>query len=912
MPPGDALESIYLYFIDFQGGLKMKKMIILILAVICLVTGCIRDSGDKLPTADSDKLVVPASGTTAASLDLNALTFTANKAAPAAHKKYLNEPVAFMELPAAGSEQQTAVVGNKTARFYPGARITKQEDTANLTGGILLPFGAIIPVTGTMEDNTYAYDGLFAFEQHYNYFYRTQWEGEDGLVFGADLYGTDNSREKNAIAAVYYKQEAMFDAFPPFTGYRMLTTEEKERITRDRIAFQQVNFNEYNLSIESPDDMVALYMAAASDKQQPVFITTDLIAHGLHLFFGKYLQSIEETIFFPRLKALVTGYLDQIAALEVKAGKNTGSKYDDTIRLAKTYFQIADSLLALAPEIVEAETDFGEQTTEYNAPDQEQVLSGYPQKVQEEVMLILNAAGSDMSPGFQYEEDYTQYKPRGHYTKNGILESYFRTMMWFGRLHIYMSLGEEITLDRNKTGSARENALELSIRMLPVAGLISRISTEQPRLYKEWQQLFDPVTALIGMSDDLSFYDLIPFWKSLGIKDFASWNEQQDNIVQALNKAHKELRPPLIAGNSVFFAPAAEGRKPALGWRLFGQRFTYDSSIHQLVSPPRLVTRVMVRGLDIMKVLGSDTAEQLLLQSDYPAMEGLKATLDKLQTEFEKMSPGIWSETYYNRVLYMIKAQATFEPGAGFYFTETPAWAVKSQLSAHGTWAALRHDTILYVKQVYAEMAGGGWETTSRILPVPEPVHYIEPNLNFFKGSLAAVEQLGKIAVDNKLDNEIFNNRIDAWKELLTKALSIVKLEYDDKEVTEQDTGWIRTIPGQIARLVVPPDASYESYTEDTDAMKGAVIADVFTNSEIGKVLEVGIGIPYRLYVALNDSQGKKRIAVGYTFSYYEFPQDQNSRMNNEEWRKLVYAELPDLSAKLPFWAQGITLPARR
>ena len=63
-----------------------------------------------------------------------------------------------------------------------------------------------------------------------------------------------------------------------------------------------------------------------------------------------------------------------------------------------------------------------------------------------------------------------------------------------------------------------------------------------------------------------------------------------------------------------------------------------------------------------------------------------------------------------------------FEPGAGFYFTETPAWGAKALLSAHGTWAELRHDTILYVKQVYgAEMSGGGdWEPTWRVEPIPE------------------------------------------------------------------------------------------------------------------------------------------------------------------------------------------------
>ncbi|MBP5792523.1 MAG: DUF3160 domain-containing protein, partial [Spirochaetaceae bacterium] len=45
----------------------------------------------------------------------------------------------------------------------------------------------------------------------------------------------------------------------------------------------------------------------------------------------------------------------------------------------------------------------------------------------------------EFSDGVKYTEDYSQYKPRGHYTKNERLKAYFRTMMWFGRINFCLA-----------------------------------------------------------------------------------------------------------------------------------------------------------------------------------------------------------------------------------------------------------------------------------------------------------------------------------------------------------------------------------------------------------------------------------------------------------------------------------------
>jgi hypothetical protein len=91
-------------------------------------------------------------------------------------------------------------------------------------------------------------------------------------------------------------------------------------------------------------------------------------------------------------------------------------------------------------------------------------------------------------------------------------------------------------------------------------------------------------------------------------------------------------------------------------------------------------------------------------------------------------------------------------------------------------------------------------------------------------------------------------------------------------------------------------------YSPDNDQLKMACIADVYTNNQLGVCLEVGVANPVRLYVPLNDSQGGKRIAVGYGFSYAEFTHPMTDRLTDEKWKNIVYKQKKDLTDYMPFW----------
>ena len=793
-----------------------------------------------------------------------------------AHAQYLDDSMDFKELSSKGlKEKDTAVVGSHVALLYQDdffkfSELSPSYATLNTEENVKtepVEFGTIVKITGLKIENSEPLNSyvknMFDFQDNWNWFYPVETEdGRKGYIYGADLKGLDDTRENNEMTAMLYKKDGRLDDFYPYVGYTAISDAIKEGLQKNKLVMQLTVPETY----VHPDDMVQKYNELRYKKFIPVFITTDLIAHCQHLIFDRMLQYTEEEFFRPRLKELCECF---ISALEKT--QNIEVEY---IQAAKDYFEVARLLLSDTAE-----------------------MENLSAAVKADYENIMNASGFGIEEIFDIEEDFSQYKPRGHYTKSEELKSYFRAQMWFGRLGFIIASSDVKNVDSEKLLKTAKTAL-----------LICNLVQEDNSLYVKWQTVFDPVTDLIGFSDDLSFKEILPLYNEQKVPDFSLWFKEDSNVLDFMKLCHEKLRPPLISGNSVFTGTyeitegedSEQERKPPMNWRLMGQRFTWDSFIHQQVCAPKLFSRDFVKGLDVMKVFGSRTAE-VLLTDEYSAHPGLKEILDGLQSQFDSYSPDFWQQTYYNQILYQIKSMATFEQGAGFYFTETPAWNIKSQISSHAVWAELRHDTILYAKQTYAERAGDGdYEPTFRTDPVPLPVNYIEPNLNFFEISINSIKKLmDTYYIYDLLDEEskwCLRSLIEAYE----KMYQIVLLEIKDEPISKEQNSFIRTVSSIFGNLILIH--ANNGYIEDTEKLKMALIADVFTNAEKGLCLETGTGVPVRYYIPLNDGQGGKRIAVGYGFSYYEFLQPISNRLNDEEWKELVYKKQNEIFEKMPEW----------
>lgn len=818
-----------------------------------------------------------------------------------AHKKYLGDPMTFSELPYAMPNVRSAyLVASDYAEFYTSDCFEKIEGGYALASdnikGEKIPCGTVLEAIGEIiraPENEGNYDtGLIKFQDNWNFFYGVKYNGKTGYVFGADLHHVElniiTDPEKNSFYSEMLLKNGSLDKFYDYEGDKKIQNQDvKKSLSENKLAMIH-----YEKKYVSNDDLIDSYYDL--NEYTSCFITTDLFAHSQHLIFDRVLQRVEEKFFIP-------GLLNTCKAF-IEALKEETDVAPEVKELAIKYFQVGELCLRMAPE-------FDEDGKQQSFPDMKAILSEYPQDVAAEFDQVQNAAGSE-SVLFGCKEMFNQYKPRGHYTKNEALKWYFRAQMWFGRIHFVIA-----TSDFNPITNAESSAME------PVALFIVNTVKKNNSLYNRWASIFDPITTLIGDCDDLSFREVLPLWEDQNVENFAEWSSDKENLKSFIELCHKKLRPPAISGNSVFYAAAEDGEdgipKPPMGWRFLGQRFTYDSYIHEKTSSPRSFGRMLVRGLDVMKVFGSKTADSILNEYDikkgennqdgYFGGENLEGNINSVQEEFAKLKPEFWTKNYYNSVLNEIKTQACFEQGAGYYFTESPFWNVKSLISSHSTWAELRHDTILYVKQVCAEMAGGAdLEPTFRTKEIPLPVNYIEPNLPFWQASKISVDILRDTLKEyGFMDTEI-EKALQALTEIATKAIDIVRKEAADKPITENENNWIRTIPYYLANGVKLK--SY-AFANDEKDVQMACIADVFTNAELNVCLEVGVAQPVKLYVPLNDGQGGKRVAVGFIPDYVEFYKDADDRMTDDTWKEMVYKKKVDIYEYEPFWSKSCILP---
>ncbi|MCK4689964.1 MAG: DUF3160 domain-containing protein, partial [Candidatus Marinimicrobia bacterium] len=147
----------------------------------------------------------------------------------------------------------------------------------------------------------------------------------------------------------------------------------------------------------------------AREKDIPQFITTDAVLHTYHKLYDKILMTAEEEYFIQFLAKM-----DSILFNEALNQYNsaTDSFIKGCFKRLAAYFSVPLKIL----------------NEDFAIPDSVEDI------VNAELALIEAHEAYALSSLFDaYDEDYSQYKPRGHYTKTDSLEKYFKAMMWHGR-----------------------------------------------------------------------------------------------------------------------------------------------------------------------------------------------------------------------------------------------------------------------------------------------------------------------------------------------------------------------------------------------------------------------------------------------------------------------------------------------
>ncbi|GFI57006.1 hypothetical protein IMSAG025_00437 [Muribaculaceae bacterium] len=566
----------------------------------------------------------------------------------------------------------------------------------------------------------------------------------------------------------------------------------------------------------------------------PNFITVDSLMHTYHLYFSHLMKNIEKN------------HLENnLTELSIKMAENStkqyealkGSEWEEAAARNVAFFSVGAKLLnAEIPSYYYAEAT-----------------------VSQELEKINIAEGIAISSITEDEEDYSQYIPRGYYEGDEQLESYFKAMMWYGRIHF------------------RQDKEELDKSAL----LITMALAEDAESYKLWKGIYAVTSFFAGTSDDSGIFEYWPLIEAAYGKDI-SVNDLPNNQ-ENFNKFHEmtaNLESPKI--NSI---PIMEWESYAIpGFRFMGQRFTIDAAIMQQLIYDNVQqnsfgdNRMLPDVLDVPAALGSDMALQILTQQGDTEYKNYSENMAKLKESLSDSNQTLWTASLYANWLNTLRPLLD-KKGEGYpFFMQNEEWTKKNLECFAGSFAELKHDTVLYTKQIMAEM---GWYMEEE----PDDRGYVEPEPLVYSrfaclASLTA-DGLKKYRMLDKIDEE----NLMRLKEIAEKFFIISKKELQDEVLSDEEYEFIRNYGGNLEHFWMEtlPKNNDGIHTQELPA---AIVVDIATDPN-GQILEIATGNPSTIYVAVK-VDGKVKIAKGSVYSFYQFPWPIDDRLTDSKWRYMM------------------------
>ena len=633
------------------------------------------------------------------------------------------------------------------------------------------------------------------------------------------------------------------------------------------LTIDQKELLEKNSFVVTPSDFDQIYQIYnyAARQNLPIYITTDAVLHTLHILFDYSLRVTEMEYFYKLVSDLTDGLLDYESA---KYKQTKSSKVKEAHKRNMAYLSVAASLL---------DKNF-------------EPLPVVAKLVKAELKSIAEHKAIRQSEIFDYKEDYSQYQPRGHYTRNEKFARYFKAMMWFGRIGFYLKPGD--------TRADIELGRDLTRQAILLVDALKKARVGDESVQKIWEKIYNPLTFLIGKTDDLDYYSYAKLIAQVfPNQDIYKKLEKNEQIDKFIAEAVKLPTPKILATFVLDTTQTALAKRK--GFKLLGQRYIPDSYMFQQLVYSKVGTfrkpRHLPKGLDVMAVLGSNRAQEIL-NTVYQENQFLNYTTQmlKLRTEFKQLITTEWNQSVYFAWLYALKL--LLEPLSKSpnlpQFLFSPAYADKTLMTTCGSWTELRHDTILYAKQSYTA-------ALTAIRPQEKQPGFVEPYPKFY-------EQIARIVLDlaNGLKrygvlNEEVGNRLASLKSLAQKLKLISVKEISGENLDDEELQLINNIGETLETMVTFP-SQFEKYSSEADD-KMAVVADVHTDPNTLQVLEEAVGNPFFIY-AIIPYQQKNYLAVGGVFSYYEFTKPIGERMTDEEWQKIE--PKPDL----PVWTKSFVI----
>ncbi len=574
--------------------------------------------------------------------------------------------------------------------------------------------------------------------------------------------------------------------------------------------------------------------------------------------------------------------------------------------------------------------------------------------VDKELKLIEQHKGWAYSPIFIYKEDYSQYVPRGHYTTSEILKNYFKALMWMGRATALIKGNSSLQKGQSVCGGSSGiiSNYDAKIQTLQ-ANLITYNFLLRRDIQDKWSQMYKITSFIVGFSDDLGPVEYAKVLKEVLGEDVTPERIEQNysKIKEKLESIPYNPRIYSGLGGCELVMPCPPLSDKALkqlkteakylldetkGFRIMGQKFTLDSYLFsQIVSPysgkytgkmsplpadkkpftfmwndgykkdypftwvetnvegcpTGREVRGFPRGLDLMALLGSKRAKEILIEEGDTNYSDYEKRFNELKKTVDSLSTDDWHKNVYMNWLYALKGLIT-PYGKGYQtFMQTEAWQGKELNTALASWAELRHDTILYVKQSYV-MAEKGEGAQIPLEPYPG---YIEPVPEFYLrlANLTKLtnDGLKKILSKEDMDKVYVNYSLNSMYSLLQELEKISKKELENKQLESYEYDFIKHFSDSLDRILRD---LFMGDSMDSKVLNSSMVADAHTDGNTKIALEEGTGFIKTIVIAFKVPDGRVVLGAGPVMSYYEFKQPVSNRLTDEEWRKMLAGTHPD------------------
>lgn len=656
-----------------------------------------------------------------------------------------------------------------------------------------------------------------------------------------------------------YKVAEDFSNVVNFSKYGDFTDKQKEMLLKNGFVITKPKNLEDNEYMEEPwnYEFDQIHQIYEDNEYQYIasFVTTDSVTHIFHIFYDGFLRNLEKDELYPKSIELNKNLLAENISL-----------YDDLQNERLKEIQNRNiAFIATGLKLLGEEPE--------NLPEE-------AKKIYEEEIKKASSEGIVSSAISGRDVDFSQLKPRGHYTRSEELKKYFSGTMYFGQVGLFIE----------NDGKPDEDSILQGL-------LLTHSIYKNPEILKTWEDLVEPIDFLVESADDLSIREYARTLYGVYGKDFDINKLDDEKNLSSAYKVLSEYPDPQVAG---FMGKS---------FRFMPQRAVMDSVLMQnvvdIARDDKPSDRPIYSGLDLMTAFGNEKAWEIQKEDPYNShWDKYKERTDENISTVEKMEDLDWQKNMYRGWLWMLKSYDQ-KFGEGYpMFMRNDAWERKDLVSALGSFAELKHDTVLYGKAVMAEMGGGG--------DFEIPKSYVEPNVELYE-KLNWLLEFTKVNLKNRdMLSSKYEEKINNFQAMVVKFRDLSIKELQNEPLTEEEIEYLLYIGGEMESLMVDfvesTDENQISYwyeIQNATDRRMPVVVDLMrvVENSVGlpkdEISHIGTGKPMEIFV-IYPHEGKLYMGRGATFSYYEFLNKE--RLTDEDWQKMVYDEKTDF----PTWYKDL------